>query len=109
MTAAAPAANALTAGKLPRSAPWLILVASLGVMLGVFWLLDQAGITLPALNTIMPSGIEGALRVRGANPPKTKPTAVAPPAATSRPVWRPKRTPKTPPPETPGDDTKGTP
>ncbi|HTL40342.1 MAG TPA: phosphate ABC transporter permease PstA [Pseudolysinimonas sp.] len=45
MTAAAPTANALTAGKLPRSAPWLILIASLAVMLGVFWLLDMAGIT----------------------------------------------------------------
>jgi small-conductance mechanosensitive channel len=40
--------------------------------------LDAAEITLPALNTIMPSGIEGAQRVRGANPPKTKPTAVTP-------------------------------
>ena len=71
--------------------------------------LDEAGITLPALNTIMPSGIEGALRVRGANPPKTKPTAVTPPPAASRPVWKPKRTPKTPPPEAPDDDPKVTP
>ncbi len=71
--------------------------------------LDEAGITLPALTTVMPSGIEGAQRVRGANPPKTKPTAVTPPPAASRPVWKPKRTPKTPPPASPGDDTKGTP
>ncbi|WP_461473617.1 mechanosensitive ion channel family protein [Microbacterium sp. HJ5] len=70
--------------------------------------LDEAGITLPALNTIMPSGIEGAQRVRGANPPKTKPTAVTAPPAASRPVWKPKRTPKTPP-ATPADDAKGTP
>ncbi|MCP2636740.1 mechanosensitive ion channel family protein [Microbacterium sp. HD4P20] len=54
---------------------------------------DELGITLPALNTIMPTGIEGAQRVRGANPPKTKPTPVAP-AASERPVWRPKRTSK---------------
>lgn len=52
--------------------------------------IDEMGITLPALTTIMPSGIEGAQRVRGANPPKTKPTPV-PPAA-ERPVWKPKRT-----------------
>lgn len=69
--------------------------------------LDAAGITLPALNTIMPSGIEGAQRVRGANPPKTKPTAVAPSTNVPRPVWKPKRTNKTTPPPT-DDGTKGT-
>jgi small-conductance mechanosensitive channel len=53
--------------------------------------IDEMGITLPALNTIMPSGIEGALRVRGANPPKTKPNPVTPPVA-ERAVWGPKRT-----------------
>ena len=59
--------------------------------------IDELGIPLPSLTTIMPSGIEGAQRVRGANPPKTKPTAVTP-AASERPVWRPKRGgPKTPP------------
>jgi len=59
--------------------------------------IDDLGIPLPSLTTIMPSGIEGAQRVRGANPPKTKPTAVTP-AAPERPVWRPKRgAPKTPP------------
>lgn len=68
--------------------------------------IDGAGITLPALNTIMPSGIEGAQRVRGANPPKTKPTAVTNMPESSRPVWKPKRTPKTPPP--PADEPKGT-
>ena len=40
--------------------------------------IDELGIPLPSLTTIMPSGIEGAQRVRGANPPKTKPTAVTP-------------------------------
>lgn len=69
--------------------------------------LDEAGITLPALNTIMPTGIEGAQRVRGANPPKTKPTAVTSVAASSRPVWKPKRTPKTPP--ATAEETKDTP
>lgn len=71
--------------------------------------LDEASVTLPALNTIMPTGIEGAQRVRGANPPKTKPTAVTPPAAASRTVWKPKRTPKAPPPASGDDDTKSTP
>lgn len=51
--------------------------------------IDEMGITLPALSAVMPTGIEGALRVRGANPPKTKPNPVAPVA--ERPVWKPKR------------------
>lgn len=68
---------------------------------------DEMGITLPALNTIMPTGIEGALRVRGANPPKTKPNPVAP-AAVERPVWRPKRTSKKSQPQPGGDAAPGT-
>ena len=56
--------------------------------------IDEIGITLPALSTIMPTGIEGALRVRGANPPKTKPNPVT--QAAERPVWKPKRTGKKP-------------
>lgn len=50
---------------------------------------DELGITLPQLNSITLTGLDGAQRVRGANPPKTKPTPVTPPEA--RPVWRPKR------------------
>ncbi|MGC5223277.1 mechanosensitive ion channel family protein [Micromonospora sp. DT81.3] len=55
--------------------------------------IDNLGLTLPQLNSTTLSGIEGAQRVRGANPPKTKPTAVteAPPPA--RPIWRAKKTP----------------
>lgn len=57
--------------------------------------IDGLGLTLPQLNSITLSGLEGAQRVRGANPPKTKPTAVTGvPAPAERPVWRPKRTPK---------------
>ncbi|MGZ8803855.1 MAG: mechanosensitive ion channel family protein [Microbacterium sp.] len=64
---------------------------------------DAMGLTLPQLNSIVLSGPEGAQRVRGANPPKTKPTAVTnPPAPPERPVWRPKRTPKQPPENTEG-------
>jgi small conductance mechanosensitive channel len=66
--------------------------------------MDDLGIRLPALTTIMPSGIEGAQRVRGANPPKTKPTAVTP-ESTSRAVWKPKRPPKASPP--PATDATG--
>jgi small conductance mechanosensitive channel len=57
---------------------------------------DDMGLTLPQLNSITLTGLEGAQRVRGANPPKTKPTnaITTPPAAPERPVWRPKKTPK---------------
>lgn len=61
--------------------------------------IDEMGITLPALSAVVPTGIEGALRVRGANPPKTKPNPVAP--AAERPVWKPKRPGK----KSSGDDT----
>lgn len=56
--------------------------------------IDAMGITLPQLNSITLSGLEGAQRVRGANPPKTKPTPVATAEAKpaeAKPVWRPKR------------------
>ncbi|WP_341999109.1 mechanosensitive ion channel family protein [Microbacterium sp. LWH7-1.2] len=73
--------------------------------------IDEMGITLPALAAVMPSGLEGAQRVRGANPPKTKPTPVA--SAPERAVWKPKRTPKKPSTAPTGDEsgttTGGTP
>ncbi|MEV8369007.1 mechanosensitive ion channel domain-containing protein [Microbacterium sp. NPDC064584] len=60
--------------------------------------IDTMGLTLPQLNSIVLSGPEGAQRVRGANPPRTKPTtAVTAPPPPERPIWRPKRTPKSPP------------
>jgi small-conductance mechanosensitive channel len=40
--------------------------------------LDEVGIKLPALNTIVLSGYEGANSVRGARPPKTRPIPVPP-------------------------------
>lgn len=40
--------------------------------------LDELGVKLPALNTIVLSGYEGANSVRGARPPKTKPIVVPP-------------------------------
>jgi small-conductance mechanosensitive channel len=38
--------------------------------------LDEMGVRLPALNSIVLSGYDGAASVRGARPPKTKPIAV---------------------------------
>jgi small conductance mechanosensitive channel len=38
--------------------------------------LDEAGVKLPALNSIVLSGFEGAASVRGARPPKTRPVTV---------------------------------
>ncbi|RZI90518.1 MAG: mechanosensitive ion channel [Microbacterium sp.] len=49
--------------------------------------IDEMGVTLPHLNSITLTGLEGAQRVRGANPPKTRPV----PVADAKPVWRPKR------------------
>ena len=40
--------------------------------------LDDLGVKLPALNSIVLSGFEGAASVRGARPPRTKPIAVPP-------------------------------
>jgi len=50
--------------------------------------IDAMGIALPQLNSIMLTGPEGAQSVRGAHPPKTKETQVAPGA--ERPRWRPR-------------------
>ncbi|MFH8250031.1 mechanosensitive ion channel family protein [Microbacterium sp. B2969] len=50
--------------------------------------IDELGLQLPQLNSITLSGLEGAQRVRGANPPKTKPVATTMP---EKPVWKPKR------------------
>jgi small conductance mechanosensitive channel len=72
--------------------------------------IDEMGITLPALTAVMPTGLESAQRVRGANPPKTKPTPVppAPASASERPVWKPKRGgKKTPSPDSDAGTTPG--
>lgn len=55
--------------------------------------LADAGVELPQLSAVTLTGADAARRVRGANPPKTKPTPLTP--ATDevevRPLWRPKR------------------
>ncbi|MGW8483881.1 mechanosensitive ion channel family protein [Microbacterium sp. NPDC055903] len=54
--------------------------------------LDELEIALPSMTTVTPTGLDGARRVRGANPPKTKPNAVTgvPPVA-ERGIWRRKK------------------
>ncbi|MGB4777688.1 mechanosensitive ion channel family protein [Microbacterium sp.] len=57
--------------------------------------IDAMGVTLPSMHTVMLAGLEGAQRVRGANPPRTKPTPVAdPPSSDGKGVWKPRKTPK---------------
>ncbi len=52
---------------------------------------DAMGITLPQLNSIVLTGFEGAGRIRGANPPRTKPQPIAQ-VDEEHPVWKLKRT-----------------
>ncbi|MFT4228851.1 MAG: mechanosensitive ion channel [Microbacterium sp.] len=52
--------------------------------------MDAMGIQLPSLTSITLTGVDAAQRVKGANPPKTKPVATTPPAS-ERPLWRPKK------------------
>jgi small conductance mechanosensitive channel len=54
--------------------------------------IDDLGLTLPQLNSIVLTGLEGAQRVRGANPPRTRPNPVA---VEQRPVWKPRKRAKT--------------
>lgn len=51
--------------------------------------MDELGVTLPSMNTVMLAGLEGAQRVRGANPPRTRPTPVT--TADGKGIWKPKR------------------
>jgi len=50
---------------------------------------DALGVPLPALNSVTLAGYEAAQRVRGANPPRTRPLATTPPS--NQPRWRLKR------------------
>jgi len=50
--------------------------------------IDELGLTLPQLNSITLTGVDAAQRVRGANPPKTKPIAQQMP---DKPVWKPRK------------------
>jgi len=49
-------------------------------------------IAVPSMAEVMPSGLDGARRVRGANPPKTRPNAVTGvPVVPDRGIWRRKK------------------
>ncbi|WP_405376054.1 MULTISPECIES: mechanosensitive ion channel domain-containing protein [unclassified Microbacterium] len=52
---------------------------------------EGLGVEIPQLDAVVLTGAEGAQSVRGANPPKTKPHPVTPPAAPARFLWRPRR------------------
>ncbi|HAQ59837.1 MAG TPA: mechanosensitive ion channel protein MscS [Microbacterium sp.] len=71
--------------------------------------IDAMGLTLPHLNSIVLTGLEGAQRIRGANPPKTRPTPIAPEnvPVPERPVRKRERTrkPTQPPPDAPDSPT----
>nr|WP_274635686.1 mechanosensitive ion channel domain-containing protein [Microbacterium bovistercoris] len=62
--------------------------------------LDAAGVTVAELGSVVLTGAEGAQRVRGANPPKTKPNPIPDDV-----VWKPKKGKG----RGPGADPKGTP
>ncbi|MGK3947755.1 mechanosensitive ion channel family protein [Microbacterium sp. K2] len=50
-------------------------------------------VMLPSMTTVVPTGLDGARRVRGANPPKTRPNAVTGvPVIPDRGIWRRKKT-----------------
>lgn len=55
--------------------------------------LREKEIGLPSMETVIPTGLDGARRVRGANPPKTRPNAVTGvPVIPDRGIWRRKKT-----------------
>ena len=53
---------------------------------------DDLGVKLPSMNTVSLVGLEGAQRVRGANPPRTRPTPVATAAPSDgKAIWKPRK------------------
>ncbi|WP_407358269.1 mechanosensitive ion channel family protein [Microbacterium sp. LTA6] len=54
--------------------------------------LSEKEIAVPSMAAVVPTGLDGAQRVRGANPPKTRPTAVTGVPTVSRGIWRKKDT-----------------
>ena len=55
--------------------------------------LSEKGIAIPHMSDVVPTGLDGARRVRGANPPKTRPNAVTGvPTVPDRGIWRRKKT-----------------
>lgn len=54
--------------------------------------IEEMGLALPSLESVVPTGPEGARRVRGANPPRTKPNAITGVPPVARGFWRKKNT-----------------
>lgn len=54
--------------------------------------IEDMDLTIPSLESVVPTGPEGARRVRGANPPTTRPNAVTGVPPVSRGIWRKKDT-----------------
>ena len=66
--------------------------------------IEEMGLAIPSLESVVPTGPEGARRVRGANPPTTKPNAVTGVPPVSRGIWRKKDT-KAAPKDKPEDES----
>ncbi|WP_417511708.1 mechanosensitive ion channel family protein [Microbacterium sp.] len=61
--------------------------------------IEALDLQIPSMESVVPEGFEGARRVRGANPPTTRPNAVTGVPAPARGIWRkknPKQAPETP-------------
>ncbi|ALJ20265.1 mechanosensitive ion channel family protein [Microbacterium sp. No. 7] len=52
---------------------------------------DEMGVGSAQMSSVMLTGLEGAQRVRGANPPRTRPTPVPPPSGKG--IWKAKKRP----------------
>nr|WP_144797068.1 MULTISPECIES: mechanosensitive ion channel domain-containing protein [Microbacterium] len=57
---------------------------------------ESLDLTVPSLQSVIPDGIEGARRVRGAHPPTTRPNAVTGVPHVARGIWRKKNPPQKP-------------
>ncbi|MCD5346951.1 mechanosensitive ion channel [Agromyces sp. H3Y2-19a] len=70
--------------------------------------LDEMGVKLPSLTSVVPTGFEGATRVKGAKPPRTAPNAVVADASVpsgKKPKNQAPRVPRTKPPTPPTGGT----
>ena len=59
--------------------------------------MEALDLPIPSMASVIPDGIDGARRVRGANPPTTRPNAVTGVPSPARGIWRKKHPKQTPP------------